>query len=127
MQRGICEDQGFVFWLKLRFMARLFFMLSRWPLAVLHPLGSLLGWLAYLLSPSYRRRLNAHARQAGLSRRQRWQAVAHAGKMVSESPRLWGRPRDLPLGDSVRWVRPEVVDAALAEGRGLLLLRQPCG
>lgn len=127
MQRGICEDQGFVFWLKLRFMARLFFMLSRWPLAVLHPLGSLLGWLAYLLSPSYRRRLNAHARQAGLSRRQRWQAVAHAGKMVSESPRLWGRPRDLPLGDSVRWVRPEVVDAALAEGRGLLLLTPHLG
>jgi len=116
-----------VFWLKLRFMARLFFMLSRWPLAVLHPLGSLLGWLAYLLSPSYRQRLNAHARQAGLSRWQRWQAVAHAGKMVSESPRLWGRPRDLPLGDSVRWVRPEVVDAALAEGRGLLLLTPHLG
>jgi KDO2-lipid IV(A) lauroyltransferase len=127
VQRRICEDQGFVFWLKLHFMARLFFMLSRWPLAVLHPLGSLLGWLAYLLSPSYRQRLNAHTRRAGMNLWQRWQAVAHAGKMVSESPRLWGRPRDLPLGDSVRWVRPEAVDAALAEGRGLMLLTPHLG
>ena len=48
MQRGICEDQGFVFWLKLRFMARLFFMLSRWPLAVLHPLAACwAGWLTF--------------------------------------------------------------------------------
>lgn len=108
-------------------MARLFFLLSHWPLALLHPLGSVMGWLAYLLSPSYRRRLKTHASAAGLSRSQRWQAVAHAGKMVSESPRLWGRPRDLPLGDSVRWVHPEVVDAALAEGRGLLLLTPHLG
>ena len=108
-------------------MVRLFFMLSRWPLAVLHPLGSLLGWLAYLMSPAYRKRLATHARQAGLSRWQRWQAVAHAGKMVSESPRLWGRPRDLPLGESVRWVRPEVVGTALAEGRGLMVLTPHLG
>ncbi|HYR26472.1 MAG TPA: lysophospholipid acyltransferase family protein [Aquabacterium sp.] len=108
-------------------MARLFFMLSRWPLAVLHPLGSLLGWLAYLLSPSYRQRLVAHTRQAGLSRWQRWQAVSHAGKMVGELPRLWGRPRDLPLGEHVHWTHPEVVDAALAEGRGLLLLTPHLG
>src|SRR5690606_23947962 len=98
-------------------MSRLFFMLSRWPLALLHPLGSGLGWLTYLISPSYRRRLAAHSRQAGLNRSQRWQAVAHTGKMVAESPRLWGRPRELPLGDSVRWVHPEVVQQALGEGR----------
>jgi len=108
-------------------MSRLFFMLSRWPLALLHPLGSVLGWLTYLLSPSYRRRLVAHSRQAGLNRSQRWQAVAHTGKMVAESPRLWGRPRELPLGDSVRWVHPEVVQQALGEGRGLLLLTPHLG
>lgn len=108
-------------------MARLFFMLSRWPLAVLHPLGCLLGWMAYLLSPSYRRRLKSNAQQAGLNRWQRWQSIGHAGKMVSESPRLWGRPRDLPLGNSVRWMCPAVVDAALAEGRGLMILTPHLG
>ncbi|HIV70725.1 MAG TPA: lysophospholipid acyltransferase family protein [Candidatus Aquabacterium excrementipullorum] len=108
-------------------MSRVFFALARWPLGVLHPLGSLMGWLAYALSPTYRRRLAAHATQAGLSRRQRWQAVAHAGKMVAEVPRLWGRPRDEALGARVAWRHPEVVDAALAEGRGLLLLTPHLG
>ena len=108
-------------------MSRLFFSLSRWPLGVLYPLGSALGWLAYGLSPSYRRRLKAHAAQAGLGLWQRWQAVGHAGKMVAELPRLWGRPRDAALGTRVRWVHPEVVDTALAEGRGLLLLTPHLG
>lgn len=108
-------------------MAHLFFMLSRWPLAVLHPLGSLLGWLAYGLSPSYRGRLKLHVRQAGLSVWQRWQAVAHAGKMVGELPRLWGRPREQALGQRVQWTHPEAVQQALAEGRGLLLLTPHLG
>ena len=108
-------------------MSRLFFMLSRWPLAVLHQLGSLLGWLAYLLSPSYRRRLKAHTRAAGMGLWQRWAAVAHAGKMVGELPRLWGRPREQALGEAVQWRHPEVVDQALSEGRGLLLLTPHLG
>jgi KDO2-lipid IV(A) lauroyltransferase len=108
-------------------MVRFFKLLSRWPLAVLHPLGSLLGWLAYLLSPSYRKRLVAHTRAVGMGRWQRWQAVSHAGKMVGELPRLWGRPRDQALGITVQWTHPEVVDQALAEGRGLLLLTPHLG
>lgn len=108
-------------------MSRLFFLLSRWPLAVLHTLGSLLGWLAYLLSPSYRRRIKAHTQAVGMGAWQRWQAVAHAGKMVGELPRLWGRPRDLPLGNTVQWVNADAVDQALSEGRGLLLLTPHLG
>lgn len=108
-------------------MARLFFMLARWPLAVLHPLGTLMGWLAYALSPSYRRRLVAHTRAAGLAAHERWQAVGHAGKMVGELPRLWGRARHQPLGDSVAWRHAKVVSDALAEGRGLLLLTPHLG
>jgi KDO2-lipid IV(A) lauroyltransferase len=108
-------------------MARLFSLLSRWPLAVLHPMGALLGWLAYVLSPSYRRRLKDHATRAGLSGWQRRQAVAQAGKMVGEVPRMWGRPREQLLGDSVRWRDPECVAKALDEGRGLLLLTPHLG
>ena len=98
-------------------MSRLFFLLSSWPLAVLHPLGSVLGWLAYLLSPSYRRHVRAHTGQAGLSRWQRWQAVAHAGRMVAELPRLWlGAP--LPC----RIEGEACVEQAYAAGRGILYL-----
>jgi len=108
-------------------MARLFSALSRWPLALLHAIGALLGWLSYLLSPSYRRRLSAHAKAAGLSLGQRWAAVGHAGKMVGELPWLWGRPQSEALGSRVSWTNPACVDTALAEGRGLLLLTPHLG
>jgi KDO2-lipid IV(A) lauroyltransferase len=108
-------------------MRRLFSLLSAWPLAVLHPVGSLLGWLAYLLSLSYRARLKAHSRAVGLGVWQRWAAVAHAGKMVGELPLLWGRPHEPPLGHAVQWTQPEAVSAALAEGRGLMLLTPHLG
>lgn len=108
-------------------MARLFFLLSHWPLTVLHPIGAALGWITYALSPTYRRRLVAHAKLAGLSRRQRWSAVAHAGRMVAEMPHLWGRPRDELLGPRVQWHDAQVVDAALQEDRGLLLLTPHIG
>ncbi|MBI5926797.1 MAG: lysophospholipid acyltransferase family protein [Aquabacterium sp.] len=108
-------------------MPRLFSMLSRWPLAVLHPIGSLLGWLAYLLSPSYRKRLKAHTQAVGMGVWRRWSAVAHAGKMVGELPRLWGRPREQALGKTVQWANAQAVSQALAEGRGLLLLTPHLG
>lgn len=108
-------------------MVRLFFLLSRWPLACLYPLGVVMGWLAYSLSPSYRRRLALHTKAAGLSRWQRWQAVGHAGQMVAELPRLWGRPRDTVLGPQVQWRQAEQLDQAVSEDRGLLLLTAHLG
>jgi KDO2-lipid IV(A) lauroyltransferase len=108
-------------------MSRLFFMLARWPLGVLHPLGAAMGWATYGLSPSYRRRLKTHTDQAGLSARQRWSAVANAGRMVSELPRLWGRPAGVPLGHRVLWQHPEVVEQALARGKGVVLLSPHLG
>ncbi|MBA4111061.1 MAG: lipid A biosynthesis acyltransferase [Leptothrix sp. (in: Bacteria)] len=108
-------------------MSRLFFMLARWPLGVLHPVGAALGWITYAASPSYRKRLKAHTNQAGLSRSQRWSAVANAGRMVAELPRLWGRPAGVALGDRVRWVHPEVVEQALAKGKGVVLLSPHLG
>jgi KDO2-lipid IV(A) lauroyltransferase len=108
-------------------MLRFFAFLSAWPLSVLHPIGSLMGWLAYLLSPSYRQRLKAHTQAVGMGVWQRWSAVAHAGKMVGELPRVWGRPREQALGKSVQWANAEAVSQALTEGRGLLVLTPHLG
>lgn len=101
--------------------------LARRPLRHLHALGSLLGWLTYLASPSYRRRLLANAQRAALAPAQCRQAVAEAGRMTMELPRLWLRPADQPLQDPVHWDQPEWIDRALVAGRGLVLLTPHMG
>ncbi len=105
--------------------------LLRWmsgrSLAFLHALGALLGWLTYAASPSYRRRLRANAALAGLTAAQRRAAVAEAGRLVAELPRLWLRPRSQPIADPVRWEGAELVEALLAQGRGLVLLTPHLG
>ena len=101
--------------------------LSRRSLRLLHAAGALLGWAAYLASPSYRRRLKANAALAGVAAPQRRASVAEAGKLVMELPRLWLRPRDLPINDPVQWRREELVTQALDAGRGLILLTPHMG
>jgi KDO2-lipid IV(A) lauroyltransferase len=104
------------------FILYLFRGLSRLPLPLLHALGWPLGWLSFVLSPRYRRRLLANAALAGVSRRQARASVAEAGKLVTELPRLWlGRP--VP----VFWRGAEHIDAALADGQGLLFLTPHLG
>ena len=101
--------------------------LSRRSLRLLHAAGAVLGWTAYLVSPSYRRRLLANATLAGVDPSQRRASVAEAGKLVMELPRLWLRPRDRPIGDPVQWEQAELIDEALAQGRGLVLLTPHMG
>ncbi len=105
--------------------------LMRWlagrSLATLHILGAWLGWLAYGLSASYRARLRANVQRAGYAAAERRAAVAEAGKMVAELPWLWLRPRDQPLAERVQWQGAELVDAALDQRRGLLLLTPHLG
>jgi KDO2-lipid IV(A) lauroyltransferase len=101
--------------------------LSRRHLSTLHALGGLLGWLAYGLSGSYRRRLLQNASLAGLSAATRRSAVAEAGRMVAELPWLWLRPISRPLGRTVQWQGQALMDAALDEGRGLVLLTPHLG
>ena len=108
-------------------MTTLVNLLAKLPLRWLHALGSLLGWLAYALSPSYRAQLRANADLAGLDAAQRRAAVAAAGQLVMELPHLWLRPQGQSLGDAVRWEGAEVVDRALAQGRGLVLLTPHLG
>ncbi|MCW5635910.1 MAG: lysophospholipid acyltransferase family protein [Rubrivivax sp.] len=101
--------------------------LARCPLRLLHALGTGAGWAAYVLSPSYRRRLDANAALAGVDTTDRRRAVAAAGQMSLETPRLWLRPHDAPIADPVRWEGAGLVDEALAAGRGLVLLTPHMG
>lgn len=101
--------------------------LSRWPLAWLHVLGGALGWATWLLSPSYRRRLNANAALAGLSLAERRRSIAEAGRMAGEVPWLWFMPPGERLGDRVSWRGEALIEDALAAGRGLLLLTPHLG
>jgi KDO2-lipid IV(A) lauroyltransferase len=100
----------------------LFRALSHLPLWALHALGWLLGWATFLASPRYRSRLFAHARQAGFSRAVALATVGESGKLVAELPRLWlGRPVH------VEWDGAEHVEAAVAQGLGVLYLTPHLG
>ena len=101
--------------------------LSRRSLLFLHRLGACLGWLAYLLSPAYARRLRINARRAGITREQRQQSIAEAGKMATEGLRLWLRPAGEPIADPVHWEGEALIDEALALGRGLVFLTPHLG
>jgi len=101
--------------------------LSRWPLAWLHALGAVLGWLTWALSPSYRRRLAANASLAGVGAAERRRSIAEAGRLVAEVPWLWLMPEGERLGGRVRWQGESLIEEALAAGRGLLLLTPHLG
>jgi KDO2-lipid IV(A) lauroyltransferase len=88
----------------------------------LHGVGAVLGWLVWLLSPTYRRAMRFHALQAGQSGGVRRAAVAHAGRMAAELPRLWlGAP--VP----VQWDGDEHILRAHADGCGILFMTPHLG
>lgn len=101
--------------------------LARWPLSWLHRLGAGTGWLAYALSPTYRRRFVANARQAGLSAAEYRPAIAEAGRLLLELPPLWLRSQHAPIAARVQWDGLERIAAALGEGRGVVFLTPHLG
>ncbi len=92
---------------------------------MLHALGSMLGWLVYWLSPSYRRRLDANLAQAGYGA-QRRAAVAEAGKAIVELAFVWcGKPERVARHATVEnW---EMVQRVLDAGRGIVFLTPHLG
>ena len=60
-------------------MLALYRLAARWPLSLLHALGAALGWLSWLASPTYRRRLRDNAALAGYGFAQVRPAVAQDG------------------------------------------------
>lgn len=111
-------------------MIPFFHLLGRLPLAWLHRLGALLGWLAWLLSPTYRRHLreNMHlALGAAAARKHRGAAIAGAGKMMLELPKIWLNPLDDAAARVVHLSGWELVEAARQAGRGIVFLTPHLG
>ncbi|MBX9792663.1 MAG: lysophospholipid acyltransferase family protein [Burkholderiaceae bacterium] len=101
--------------------------LAHFPLRWLHAVGTPLGWLVYAASPTYRRRFRANVAQAGVPWAQARGAIAAAGRMMMELPPLWLRPPDAPLPVTVHWQGGELIEAAQAAGRGLVMLTPHLG
>jgi len=108
-------------------MGWVFRFFSLLPLALLHALGAALGWMVYFASATYRGRFKANAAQAGLPWAAVRPAIAAAGRMAAELPWLWIAQKGRPFGPKLRWDGAELIAAALAEKRGLVLLTPHLG
>ena len=103
----------------------IFRFLSVFPLSFLHATGSALGWVVYLASPSYRRRMRDNMAQAGYSQHLS-AAVAEAGKSIIELPFIW-------CADPARVSRHatlenwQLVQTELDAGRGIVFLTPHLG
>ena len=98
------------------------------PLRVLHALGTVLGWAIYGTSPTYRRHLRENLKRAGYPDASvRRAAIAHAGRMLAETPAMWLRPQD-EVAALVREVHGlEAAFAARDAGKALLFLTPHMG
>ena len=101
--------------------------ISGWPLGLLHAFGGVLGWIVWLASPTYRRRLRSNAELAGVAPRDWRRSIAEAGRMVAETPWLWLRADDGVLEPLVTWRNVEALDDVVAQGRPLVLLTPHMG
>jgi KDO2-lipid IV(A) lauroyltransferase len=106
-------------------LVSLFRLLSFLPLPALHALGVGVGWLVFLLSPSYRRRLTDNITLAG-HRGSLWKSVGEAGKGMFELPFIWcaSPKRVLRTARIVNW---ELVQLALDAKAGIVFLTPHLG
>ena len=111
-------------------MTLLFRCLSRLPLAWLHFLGTIAGWCAWLLSPTYRRHMRENM-QLALGQEgechYRNQAIAQAGKQSLELPKIWLRPLDEVASRMSRISGWDLAEAAMRERRGIVYLTPHLG
>lgn len=115
-------------------MALVFKLLACLPLAVLHRLGTVLGWIAYLSSGRYAGHLRqnlASALKFGQGKegfpevdfnKVLHASVSEAGKSIMELPWVWQRPLDEVVASVVQCYGWEHVEAAHAQGKGVIML-----
>ncbi len=106
-------------------LIRLFRLLSLLPLPLLHAIGSVLGWVVYLSSSSYRKRLKANLAQAGYGKHLS-AAIVEAGKGALELPFAWCAPVERVMAKT-RMENWEFVNATLESGRSVIFLTPHLG
>ncbi len=106
-------------------LVTLFKLLSKIPLPILHAIGTLLGRVVYLTSPSYRERLKANISRAGYSRLTS-AAVTESGKSIAELPFIWCAPssRVLQTATVENW---ELAQSTLDAKQGVIFLTPHLG
>lgn len=108
-------------------------LLGRLPLPLVHALGVVGGWVVYLVSPRYARRLHENIRFSGLApdaraaRRLTFLNIAEAGKAALELFVVWFRPYPAVMRLVRRVEGWGHVEAALAQGRGAMLVTPHVG
>ncbi len=90
----------------------------------MHRLGALVGWLSYALSPKYRARLQGNLAQAmgPAAKRLRASVIAESGKQALELPWILLRSHAEVVAKVVQVSGWELVEAAKADGAGVLFL-----
>jgi KDO2-lipid IV(A) lauroyltransferase len=88
-------------------------------------LGAALGWLVYLVSPSYRRRLRGNLEHAGYGAHLR-AAIAESGKAILELPFVWCAPQ-ARVTHHVTMENWELVQRQLDSGKGIVFLTPHLG
>ena len=103
-------------------------LLARLPLPVLHGLGIALGWIIYLSPGRHSARMRNNLYESRLCtpgrdcKRLLRQSIGEAGKAIVELIPMWLRPYDKVLKLVKGTSGWEHVDAALAAGRGVILI-----
>ena len=112
-------------------MLWIFRFFSVWPFAALHALGGALGWAVWALNPRYRAQFRSNVEQAGLDFKLAKPAIAEAGRLVTELPKLWLRPHQPPALQNPRMNvtlhGAALATEAFAQGRGVVFFGAHCG
>ena len=113
------------------FAVWLFGLVARLPLAALHRIGVFLGWVTYRVSAKYAERLRANFEYACADHPQKKlllnDSVGEAGKALIELPWVWCRPLAQVMATVKVCAGWELVEAARAQGKGLLFLTPHMG
>lgn len=108
-------------------------MLALMPLAMVHYLGAMLGWLVHLATPASAAIQRSNLAQSGLipdeSKRKQVLAtnIRETGKAILETLAIWQLPADKAINlvkSAEGW---PIVNAALARGKGIIFLTPHMG
>lgn len=108
-------------------------LVGRLPLAFLHRVGAVLGWVVYLVAPTYARQLRENLYSSGVCgnevgcRGLLRQAVAEAGKAMAEIITVWFGPDKSVAGMVVACDGWDAVERAQARGKGIIFLTPHLG